>query len=83
MWLYAAHNPALKAGVAWYGRLDSPQDDLHPAYPIDRVGELKAPVPGLYGGADSGIPNELVATMQEKWKAAQPSLRADQDPRTL
>jgi carboxymethylenebutenolidase len=71
VWLYAAHNPALKAGVAWYGRLDSPKDDLHPAHPIDRVGELKAPVLGLYGGADSGIPNELVAKMHEKLKAAQ------------
>ena len=71
VWLYAAHSPALKAGVAWYGRLDSPKDDLHPAHPIDRVGELKAPVLGLYGGADSGIPNELVAKMQEKLKAAQ------------
>ena len=70
VWLYAAHNPALKAGVAWYGRLDSPKDELHPANPVDVVGELKAPVLGVYGGADQGIPNELVATMQEKLKAA-------------
>lgn len=70
VWLYAAHTPDLKAGVAWYGRLDSPKDDLHPVHPIDRVGELKAPVLGLYGGADSGIPNELVAKMQEKLRAA-------------
>ena len=70
VWLYAAHNPDLKAGVAWYGRLDSPKDDLHPAHPLDLVGELKAPVLGLYGGADSGIPNDLVAKMQEKLRAA-------------
>ena len=70
VWLYAAHNPNLKAGVAWYGRLDSPKDDLHPANPVDLVAELKAPVLGLYGGADSGIPNEHVAAMQEKLKAA-------------
>ena len=70
VWLYAAHNPNLKAGVAWYGRLDSQKDDLHPTQPIDLVGELKAPVLGLYGGADQGIPNELVAKMQEKLKAA-------------
>lgn len=69
-WLYAAHNPNLKAGVAWYGRLDAPRDELHPTQPIDLVGELKAPVLGLYGGADQGIPNELVAKMQEKIKAA-------------
>jgi carboxymethylenebutenolidase len=70
VWLYAAHNPNLKAGVAWYGRLDSPKDDLHPAHPIDIVGDLKAPVLGLYGGDDPGVPNELVAQMQEKLKAA-------------
>jgi len=70
VWLYAAHNPAVKAGVAWYGRLDSPKDDLHPANPVDLVAELKAPVLGLYGGADSGIPNEHVAAMQEKLKVA-------------
>lgn len=74
VWLYAAHNPALKAGVAWYGRLDSPKDDLHPDQPIDLVGRLAAPVLGLYGGADQGIPNELVARMQEKLaEAGQPS----------
>ena len=70
VWLYAAHNPNLKAGVAWYGRLDAPKDELHPTQPIDLVGEFKAPVLGLYGGADQGIPNELVAKMQEKLKAA-------------
>ena len=70
VWLYAAHNPALKAGVAWYGRLDAPKDDLHPTQPVDLAGMLKAPVLGLYGGADQGIPNELVATMRQKLEAA-------------
>jgi carboxymethylenebutenolidase len=70
VWLYAAHNPDLKAGVAWYGRLDAQKDELHPTQPIDLVDKLKAPVLGLYGGADQGIPNELVARMQEKVKAA-------------
>ena len=70
VWLYAAHNANLKAGVAWYGRLDAPKDELHPAHPLDLVGELKAPVLGLYGGADQGIPNDLVATMREKLEAA-------------
>ena len=64
VWLYAAHNPALKAGVAWYGRLTSPKTDLQPAHPIDVAGSLKAPVLGLYGGADSGIPQDTVAKMQ-------------------
>ena len=70
VWLYAAHNPRLKAGVAWYGRLDSQRDSLHPTQPIDLAGELKAPVLGLYGGADQGIPNELVANMQAKLEQA-------------
>ena len=65
VWLYAAHNPLLKAGVAWYGRLDAAKDDLHPANPIDLVAKLESPVLGLYGGADQGIPNDLVAAMQK------------------
>lgn len=68
VWLYAAHNPNLKAGVAWYGRLTSPKTDLQPTHPIDVVGSLKAPVLGLYGGADSGIPQETVAQMQAALK---------------
>jgi carboxymethylenebutenolidase len=70
VWLYAAHNPDLKAGVAWYGRLTSPVDDLHPKHPLDLVEELKAPVLGLYGGADQGIPNETVEKMQKALKDA-------------
>src|SRR5215468_8314566 len=44
VWLYAAHNPKLKAGVAWYGRLVTNTDELHPKNPIDVVKDLKAPV---------------------------------------
>ena len=54
-WLYAVHQPRLKAGVAWYGRLDGPRDERRPAHPVDVVAGLKAPVLGLYGGADAGI----------------------------
>ena len=71
VWLYAAHNPQLKAGVAWYGRLDAAKDDLHPANPIDLVAKLDIPVLGLYGGADQGIPNDLVAAMQKKLAEAE------------
>jgi len=71
VWLYAAHNPNLKAGVAWYGRLDAAKDDLHPANPIDLVAKLESPVLGLYGGADQGIPNDLVAAMQKKLAEAE------------
>ena len=56
VWLYAAHNPALRAGVAWYGRLVGPTMALQPKNPIDIVKDLKVPVLGLYGGADPGIP---------------------------
>jgi len=63
-WLYAAHNPKLKAGVAWYGRLTGPKSELTPSHPLDLAGEMKAPVLGLYGGADEGIPVETVEQMR-------------------
>ena len=63
-WLYAAHNPRVKAGVAWYGRLTSPSNAMTPRHPLDLAGELKAPVLGLYGGQDTGIPNDTVDKMQ-------------------
>jgi carboxymethylenebutenolidase len=68
VWLYAAHNKNLKAGVAWYGRLVGDPDKLHPKNPIDLVGSLKAPVLGLYGGADAGIPVKTVEQMQQALK---------------
>ena len=64
VWLYSAHNPALKAGVAWYGQLVGPPSDLRPRHPIDVVGSMHAPVLGLYGGADTGITAEHVQRMQ-------------------
>jgi len=67
-WLYAAHNPALKAGVAWYGRIDGLPSDNNPKHPIDVVGDLHAPVLGLYGGQDQGIPVEDVELMREELK---------------
>lgn len=54
-WLFAAHRPSLKAGVAWYGKLVGDRNPLHPTFPLDLVDELKAPVLGLYGGMDQGI----------------------------
>jgi carboxymethylenebutenolidase len=67
-WLYAAHNPGIKAGVAWYGRLAGGASDLTPRHPIDVAAELKAPVLGLYGGADPGIPLDTVEKMREALK---------------
>jgi carboxymethylenebutenolidase len=66
VWLYAAHSPKLRAGAAWYGRLATPSDPLHPKQPVDVAASLRAPVLGLYGGADDGIPQTDV----EKMKAA-------------
>ena len=65
-WLYAAHSAKLKAGVAWYGRLVGEPNALQPKNPIDLVAGLQAPVLGLYGGADAGIPLDTV----DKMKAA-------------
>jgi carboxymethylenebutenolidase len=72
VWLYSAHSPTLKAGVAWYGRLEgpSPAEPLRPKFPIDVVNDLKAPVLGLYGAADSGIPVASVEKMREALKKA-------------
>jgi carboxymethylenebutenolidase len=57
-WLYAAHNPKLKAAVAWYGQLDGAPSAKQPKWPIDLAAEMKAPVLGLYGGQDQGIRSE-------------------------
>ena len=67
-WLYAAHGP-VKAGVAWYGRLQGNKNELQPTYPIDLVAKLKAPVLGLYGGKDTGIPQESVDAMKVALKS--------------
>ncbi|QFY42749.1 dienelactone hydrolase family protein [Candidatus Methylospira mobilis] len=69
-WLYAAHQPRLKAGVAWYGRLVGEHTALTPRYPIDVAGELKAPVLGLYGGQDQGIPLDTVKQLRAALKTA-------------
>lgn len=73
VWLYAAHNPKLKAGVAWYGRLVGAADPLHPKHPTDIAANLKAPVLGLYGGADSGIPVDSIEKMREALKGSKQS----------
>jgi carboxymethylenebutenolidase len=74
VWLYSAHSPQLRAGVAWYGRLTGPTNEMQPQHPLDLVDSLKAPVLGLYGGADQGIPNADVEKMRAALKkAAKPS----------
>lgn len=67
-WLYAAHNKRLKAAVAWYGKLvnapNTPSNALQPKQPIELVGALIAPVLGLYGGKDTGIPVTSIEQMR-------------------
>jgi carboxymethylenebutenolidase len=70
VWLYAAHSPQVKAGVAWYGRLVGKPSDLQPKHPLDVAASLKVPVLGLYGGDDQGIPLETVQQMRTALKAA-------------
>ncbi len=70
VWLYAAHNHNLKAGVAWYGRLKDTPTALQPRYPVDLAASIDAPILGLYGGADHGIPQSTVEEMREAMKAA-------------
>jgi carboxymethylenebutenolidase len=64
VWLYSAHRPGLRAGAAWYGRLEGGVREQTPRHPIDLAAELHAPVIGLYGSEDSGIPLESIARMR-------------------
>lgn len=63
-WLYAAHNPQVKAAVAWYGRLVGTASALNPRHPLDVVAKLHGPVLGLYGAEDTGIPLNTVEQMK-------------------
>jgi carboxymethylenebutenolidase len=73
VWVYAAHSRALKAGAAFYGSLVDPKSPPNPAWPkspIELAPEMKAPVLGLYGEADQGIPVAQVEEMKAALKAA-------------
>ena len=78
VWLYAAHSAGLKAGVAWYGRVVGDSTPLTPKHPVDIVKDLKAPVLGLYGGADTGIPNDTVDRMRAALKDGSPAAKKSQ-----
>jgi len=72
VWLYSAHSKEVDAGVAWYGRLvanpSQPANPLTPKQPIDLADQMNAPVLGLYGGKDQGIPVESVERMRAALK---------------
>jgi carboxymethylenebutenolidase len=78
VWLYAAHNPAVKAGVAWYGRLVGQVSDLTPKHPLDIAANIHGPVLGLYGGADTGIPLDTVDKMRAALAAGNAAAKASQ-----
>jgi carboxymethylenebutenolidase len=70
VWVYSAHNPSLKAGVAFYGSLVDPPNPVWPKSPTQLAPEVKAPVLGLYGEADQGIPVAQVEAMKAGLTAA-------------
>lgn len=69
-WLYAAHNPQVKAGVAWYGRVAGTASELMPKNPLDIAGRLNGPVLGLYGAQDQGIPQASLEQMRSALTAS-------------
>jgi len=70
VWVYSAHNANLKAGVAFYGSLVDPQNPVWPKSPTQLAPEVKAPVLGLYGAEDQGIPVAQVEAMKAALEAA-------------
>jgi len=62
-WVYAKHNPKLKAAVAYYGLLEGMKSDIKPQDPVDLAGELKVPVLGLYAALDNYIKPAAVEKM--------------------
>ncbi|MCK1655993.1 dienelactone hydrolase family protein [Bradyrhizobium sp. 149] len=75
VWEYAAHSGSLKAGVAFYGTVVDPANPLWPKSPMQLAPEMKAPVLGLYGGADTGIPvaqvEQMKAALEQNKKTAE------------
>jgi carboxymethylenebutenolidase len=69
-WMYAAHNPRLKAAVAWYGPIKGQPSAIQPQVPLDIAGELKCPLLGMYGAKDDGIPVADVREAEARAKAA-------------
>jgi carboxymethylenebutenolidase len=77
VWLYAASGK-VKAGVAWYGRLVGQSSELTPKNPIDIAAGLQAPVLGLYGGKDQGIPLDTIDKMKAALATGTPAAKASQ-----
>ena len=69
-WLYATHNPNLKAAVAWYGQVKGTTSEIQPKVVLDLADQLKCPLLGLYGGQDTGIAVADVLAAEDKARAA-------------
>ena len=79
-WLYAEHNPHLKAAVAFYGPVNSPTSAIQPKTPLDLAGGLKCPLLGLYGGADDSISQDDVQAAAAKARQAGQTVEIDVFP---
>lgn len=77
-WLYTAHSPNVKAGVAWYGRLVGNSTPVTPRHPVDVAAAMNGPVLGLYGEKDGGIPLDTVDKMKAALAAGNAASRASQ-----
>ncbi len=74
VWMYSAHSKKIKAGVSWFGGIQPVGGGTDT--PITVAPRLNAPVLGLYGGADAGIPNHMVAQMQNALETGTPASKA-------
>ena len=78
VWMYTAHNKKVDAGVAWYGRLVGQASELTPKHPVEIAPILKAPVLGLYGEKDTGIPLDTVDKMKAALASGSPQAKASE-----
>ncbi len=69
VWMYASHNPSLKAGVSWYGSLVGDPTPAMPTQPLDLVDKIKVPILAFYGGKDKGITSDQIEQLRAKLKA--------------
>lgn len=69
-WLYASHQPRLRAAVAWYAPLEGITSPAHPRHPLDIARSLRCPVLGLYGSLDDQIPMDSIERMRTALRAA-------------
>ena len=79
-WLYAEHNPALKAAVAFYGPVTGATSPIQPKTPLELAAGLKCPLLGLYGGKDASIRGEDVKQAAARAQAAGQTVQIETYP---